>query len=753
MATAMEAPASVVRPMSQGQPRRRRDSTAEAMRAMLRKTASTKESKERNREEDRHLLVQLLLYAGDGSLVRGWRRELDKEGNMEIGFVDFTKAAARLQFFGDLQLLLGKDGDLDNLTLDELAPWEGQVLDDFKEWIQETFGSPIEMFMVFAGSETAELSERRFKEACEEHDCDQSEEELRVLWECIDVSASGSVKREDVLFLEANPETRAQLLYQEKLGKMLEWKRRTSEEFIAHLQERERQKKENAKIHQAHRLAPRPWMEKYFESMPTVACSTKNMRFREAFKRQRLARIAFKEHVCKMYGNECRAVRRSLAQDGGHSFTKQMLRSYLTRHSCKIDARDLFNAMDKDEDGVVRLEDFCVHNALAIGAFLNWARHHPRLGSCAALWEAPEFGAASRELTGTWFPGKPSTVSVVEKALRSLGCPILQDAQMRRRLWGALDLHGFGVLHRSDMEWLDRWRPVEWICAEPDFEALDQLKQLFLKTFGHLLRAWRCALDRDDSNTVTWTEFRDACKRIKFNGNILGAWRALDAKYMGQVSMKEYDNESFQLLRSFKDWTELHFGSISHCFSALDEDCSGTVSFVELKRACKKFHWMGGDCRTLFDCLDVDGALDDLGHRSISREELQFLDTWVIEPTEEELAAEDEPKVQPPRPVSRTVAAISDRLASPVGGLDLREPRQPRPEPVTVQELLLRPTTPDLLGRSGGMWSSASAGTLAGSSRIPPRSPYLSPLEKRPARRSRKRGCFSSQSLQHLRAH
>merc|ERR1712176_886747 len=56
------------------------------------------------------------------------------------------------------------------------------------------------------------------------------------------------------------------------------------------------------------------------------------------------------------------------------------------------------------------------------------------------------------------------------------------------------------------------------------------------------------------------------------------------------------------------------------------------VTLPELKRACHKMKWQG-DVRMLFDCLDVDRkkSTDASGRRSITLEEISFLDSWQCE--------------------------------------------------------------------------------------------------------------------------
>lgn len=195
------------------------------------------------------------------------------------------------------------------------------------------------------------------------------------------------------------------------------------------------------------------------------------------------------------------------------------------------------------------------------------------------------------------------------------------------------------MISKEDLMWLDGWQPPEWMWEYPDQSAWDSLRELVIQIYKHPLRAWRSLFDRDDSNQISWKEFQQACGTIRFLGNIGGAWRMLDADLSGYISMREYDFQSAQLLSSFKEWAEGNFGSVRLAFKALDADGSGTVSLNELKRVCNKLKWQG-DVRLLFDCLDVDGARDfsgeGVGKRSLSMQEVGFLDRWKMEPSDED---------------------------------------------------------------------------------------------------------------------
>lgn len=151
-----------------------------------------------------------------------------------------------------------------------------------------------------------------------------------------------------------------------------------------------------------------------------------------------------------------------------------------------------------------------------------------------------------------------------------------------------------------------------------------------LRRYGHMLRVWRSLLDTDNSNIVSWAEFQAACKKLKFQGNIGGAWRALDTALLGRISLKQVDPESAEVLTSFKDWTESNFGSVLLAFAAFDKDGGGTLTYSELRNACNKYKWQG-QVRLLFDSLDVEKQHTG-GKRSISIKEIAFLDSWDVDP-------------------------------------------------------------------------------------------------------------------------
>ena len=52
--------------------------------------------------------------------------------------------------------------------------------------------------------------------------------------------------------------------------------------------------------------------------------------------------------------------------------------------------------------------------------------------------------------------------------------------------------------------------------------------------------------------------------------------------------MMEYDESMATLLNSFKSWTDALFGSVELAFKSFDADGSGSLTFSELRKSCRR---------------------------------------------------------------------------------------------------------------------------------------------------------------------
>jgi len=184
-----------------------------------------------------------------------------------------------------------------------------------------------------------------------------------------------------------------------------------------------------------------------------------------------------------------------------------------------------------------------------------------------------------------------------------------------------LDYHAGGFISVNDLKWLDGWQPVEWLLASPDQEAWAEIRERLETKFGHLLRAWRFELDADNSNQLSWTEFKAACERLKLCANIGGAWRYLDTHRLGCISLHDFDKTSADTMSIFQEWAEVRFGSLPEAFNEMDSDGGGTLSRHEFGFACLKFKNCPIDSELLFDALSSNG-------KCVSKKDFNFLNAW-----------------------------------------------------------------------------------------------------------------------------
>lgn len=258
-----------------------------------------------------------------------------------------------------------------------------------------------------------------------------------------------------------------------------------------------------------------------------------------------------------------------------------------------------------------------------LASFQRWA--HRSLGSCAAVWDVVRPAAAAK--TGRWKSSRNMLYGAFAGALKALGWGDGPDDASVIELCATLDFYGCGFVSHRDLQWLDTWRAPEWLWTEPDYPAWAELRGRMLKAFGRPLRAWRSLLDVDDTNLVCWKEFFEACQRLRFKGNIPGAWRCLDKDVSGYITLHEYDAVAADLLASFKLWVEKNYGSVEFAFRSIDNDGSGAITQVELQRACRRSEpsW-DRSVSVLFDCLGIEATS---GKRMLSHKDLTFLDSWL----------------------------------------------------------------------------------------------------------------------------
>eukprot|EP00440_Ansanella_granifera_P030518 gb/GFBE01033153.1/.p1 GENE.gb/GFBE01033153.1/~~gb/GFBE01033153.1/.p1 ORF type:complete len:863 (+),score=145.30 gb/GFBE01033153.1/:1-2589(+) len=588
-------------------------------------------------KEGRDLVREILVELGDGCVFRGWRSELDRDGQLEVGYQGFCAFAERHRVKVDTYALLGQDADVSSMALAEVCPKTGALIARLQRWVKNTFGGPVELFLAMDAASEGRVASDAVGPWCRARGFEATDAELAAVGRFVDVDRVGTVTRDDLVWLEPDRATRKAAVQRLRLSR-----REQHQQILASVYS-----DEHRRLPPTHRLAPRPWQAGAFEKLPVIVHERRGNWRREVLRREQEAKELFIAHLKDACGNLVRAWRSKLDPDNSSFISQAGLKRYCSKAGIQTDVAALWRALDVDRDEVFGLESLCPEVAEILASFRQWAWN--AFGSCSAMWDQPEVvdARSAPQKGGRWRSEKKMLLAAFSAVLKDFGWSCKSSrrgASPATVLFNSLDLYGCGFVSRSDLEWLDTWRHSEWLTAEPDAEEWAIMKALLVRVEGHALRAWRKRLDVDDSNNVCWAEFRQAFEALDFHGNIAGAWRHVDKDMSGAISMKEYDAESSQLLSSFKDWAERNFGSVYHTLKALDLDGSESISRSELRKACNKRMW-NGDVDLLFQCLDTDGERDKASNKlSLSAAEISFLDSWQAA----ELPPEDEEDLMAP---------------------------------------------------------------------------------------------------------
>eukprot|EP00403_Amphidinium_massartii_P023531 CAMPEP_0178387378 /NCGR_PEP_ID=MMETSP0689_2-20121128/9044_1 /TAXON_ID=160604 /ORGANISM="Amphidinium massartii, Strain CS-259" /LENGTH=793 /DNA_ID=CAMNT_0020007743 /DNA_START=36 /DNA_END=2415 /DNA_ORIENTATION=+ len=311
----------------------------------------------------------------------------------------------------------------------------------------------------------------------------------------------------------------------------------------------------------------------------------------------------FKHFLKKRWGNYLRAWRCGLSPQDAMVIQKTQFLKACAEIGWHKDVKLLWKVFDKDDNGDISIEELDLRTAANLASFQDWLRQN--------------FSTAREAY---FFMDKTRTRKIREpefaSALKALGF-----TRHVHQLFQGLDREGKKWLILEDLLFLDRWKPPAYLLSKPNDKAMQDLKALLLLKFKSYLRAWRRVLDSDGSNRCNWNEFKAACERIAFTGDVAGAWRSFDSDLSGYISLLELDPVSSHILTEFKKWADSEFGSVRSAFDVFDNDGSKTITYQEFRRCCRVYNYEG-DTHLLFRAFDTE----DMG--MLNLKEIGFLDEW-----------------------------------------------------------------------------------------------------------------------------
>jgi len=318
-----------------------------------------------------------------------------------------------------------------------------------------------------------------------------------------------------------------------------------------------------------------------------------------------MAIIDFKAHLQHQFGSLFRGWRCVLDTQGTMSVQQSDLFRACKQINWRGDCRGLWRALDHDTSGNATIEELDPHVARLLVQFQQWAKN---------LWGAMPSSRMFQSLD-------VQRRKRISHAQFTSSCEKFGFRQQVKLLASWLDWRDKKVLLEEDFAFLDRWKPPAWLCASPNYQAAEDFKKHLLMKYGHYLKAWRCAMDKDNSNTCNWHEFQEAAEKVRFYGDLPGAWLSLDEDLSGFISLREIDEEAHEVICQFKHWADDQFGGVRYAFQVMDRDKSKELDFREFRSGCRNFGFTG-NVKLLFNCLDQNGE------GVLQYKEIAFLDTW-----------------------------------------------------------------------------------------------------------------------------
>jgi len=341
---------------------------------------------------------------------------------------------------------------------------------------------------------------------------------------------------------------------------------------------------------------------------------------------------SFKRYLKQKYSSYLRAWRCAIDLDGSMTVQKHELFKMCHESSWSGDVRILWQGLDRDDSGITSLEEIDLRTAEQLAKFKDCMTS--KFGSVNQAFQA--FDVQKK--------GKLN-VSEFIVSCKKHG---FEDAD--KSLFLGLALRDKYLLEK-DVHFLQKWRPAPYLVCAPNEQAAEDFKACLLRLYDCYVRAWRVCLDKDSSNKVGWQEFVAATAKVRFKGDVAGAWRFFDDDLSGFITLREIDAEASEALLAFKLWVDDEFGCAKSAFDAFDTDNSREMSKTEFRQACRTFGF-AGDSKALFDALDVDRQ------GQISHNEISFIDGWEL-PVEMMNADLDNSK-----PVSRNRRPVQRALTS-----------------------------------------------------------------------------------------
>lgn len=109
----------------------------------------------------------------------------------------------------------------------------------------------------------------------------------------------------------------------------------------------------------------------------------------------------------------------------------------------------------------------------------------------------------------------------------------------------------------------------------------EKFKTKLLEKYKTHLQAWKRLLDPDSDGRVSWLEFESACNEIGLSQIAPQAFLSFDSDLSGFITLQELDQDTYDIVCKFQNWSVQEFGSVYLAFKSMDNDGNKQLSFSE----------------------------------------------------------------------------------------------------------------------------------------------------------------------------
>lgn len=538
-----------------------------------------------------------------GSVIRAWRRVLDADGDGSLSRAEFFLGVRSVGFKGSLEELW-RQFDLDgsgHLTLEELHPESQRECGDFYNCIVASLGGLEQAFEHSDNDGNNELKFQEFLSLCKEVGFKGNAQRM---WNHLDIDGSGQLAYEEVEFLERI----ATYDFAEVLAQ--ETQRRNYKKEIA--RQAEADKRDTKKFVKKYtQMKARVTAEHSADKLRTEFLQTLSRRFGSVVQgwrkcldphnRSQLRYQDFKKNVQKILGKDEEAqsktdelwkLLRQPDKDGdlkdhleledldplAHAEVDKFKQQCLDRYGTLERA---FRAIDSDGSGKVSFAEF-----------KEWCADIKFVGSERRLFEF-------LDADGSGSIGLEEIDAEAAKKQRQ----IASSKEFHHETAASRENKLQGQRHLAEMR--EAWAKAK--CLDIGAKSLGDFKQLLIRRFGSVVKAWRKGLSPDGTRKLGFVKFCQGCRAVGFAGSLADLWESLGCDDNTPLSLEILEPGIKKDLNEFRKKMLDRFGSIKACFEFIDQDGSMEVDLAEFCKACREVQFIGKE-RRLFEFLDSDDS-------------------------------------------------------------------------------------------------------------------------------------------------